>query len=154
MTRTTPRPPSPHAARGPSAALLVALLLLAGCAVARPEHRHLLTALDEYATPASSTARWLLVPVALPAGVGAYVIDSFVVNPVRAADDAWFDTVDLLWTSHEESTFRRILWVPFAVVLTPVVLVGDWVGRWMAPIPSRDAAERERAADAEREADA
>ena len=131
------RPPSDGVGILRVAPLALLVALTAGCAVDLREHRNVLNWLDGELTPASTTARVALVPVALPVGVAGYLVDSFLVNPVRVADDAWFDTVDLLWTSRGESTFRRMLLVPFAAIATPFVLVGDWLGRFLLPIPSR-----------------
>jgi hypothetical protein len=119
-------------------ALLLLALCLGGCAVAKRANRRTLNALDAHATPASEPARWLLAPVAFPAGVLAVVADAFVVHPATVFDDAWYDTVDLLWTSREESRFRRALFLPLAALATPFVYAGDWLGRAALAIPPRD----------------
>lgn len=127
--------------RSPAAALSALLLavLTSACAVAREEHRNVLEWLDDSAAPESVSGRALLAPVALPVSLLAYVGDSFLVNPVRFVDDAWYDTVEALWEPQaDETTFRRVLLVPLAAIGTPIVWVGDWLGRILLPIPGRD----------------
>lgn len=87
--------------------------------------------------PESTTTRGLLLPVAVPFGFVAGVVDTVAVNPVCAIDDAWLDTVDLLWRSRDESALRRTLFVPLAALVTPIVFGGDWLGRCVFPIPPR-----------------
>ncbi|MEZ6036605.1 MAG: hypothetical protein R3F29_03940 [Planctomycetota bacterium] len=112
------------------AALLCALPLLgAACAMANGDRRRVLNALDGNLTPSSATGRWLLSPVALPVGVVAGVADAVVVHPLSQIDDAWLDTIDLLWTSHGDTPLRRAVLIPVAAVATPLVFVGDWLGR-------------------------
>ena len=110
--------------------------MLAACTAVR-DHRHALDWLDATMTPASPTARGLLLPVAIPVGVGGLLTDILLVNPVLAIDDAWGDTADLLWKSQEESALRRVLFTPLAAVATPFVFAGDWLGRSLLPLPPR-----------------
>jgi hypothetical protein len=128
---------------------LVALVLApclactVACAIGERENRRVLNALDARAAPATDGGRWALAPLALPAGLLAGLADMLVVHPSTVFDDAWRDTVDLLWTSREESRFRRALFVPLAALATPFVYVGDWLGRAVLAIPPHDADEAE-----------
>ncbi|MCB9876948.1 MAG: hypothetical protein H6835_05015 [Planctomycetes bacterium] len=113
-----------------SAVMLCALPLLgAACAMANGDRRRVLNVLDHNLTPSSATGRWLLSPVALPVGIVAGVADAVVVHPVSQLDDAWLDTVDLLWVSHGDSPLRRAVLIPVAALATPLVFAGDWFGR-------------------------
>jgi hypothetical protein len=118
------------------AALLV--LALAGCAQVKEENRRTLNALDAAATPQSEAGRWALSPVALPVGIVALVTDMLVVHPACSLDDAWGDTVQLLWTPRDESRFRRAVLLPLVTLATPLVFAGDWVGRALLPLPPRE----------------
>lgn len=89
--------------RTASICLLVACCGLPGCTTMRDDSRRTLDALDRNLTPSSPVARGLLLPVAIPVGLGGLLCDTVVVNPVCALDDAWLDTTDLLWTSRDES---------------------------------------------------
>lgn len=116
---------------------LALALAVSACAVTDERNRTTLTLLDEHLAPTSTSGRVALFPVALPVGLVSYAVDSLI-HPFTVFDDAWGDTVDVLWTSRSESRFRRALMIPFAVLLTPVVFVGDWVGRSLFPIDPRE----------------
>ena len=119
-------------------AVLLAALLSTSCAFMVEDNRRTLNALDASATPATPAGRWALSPVALPVGLVAFVADVVVVHPASAIDDAWGDTLELLWTPRDESRFRRAVMLPLVTVATPLVFVGDWLGRAVFPIPPRD----------------
>jgi hypothetical protein len=110
-------------------AATAALLLGAGCAVGDEERRHTLNFLDAHAAPSSEAVRWALSPVALPVGLAAAVVDGVVLHPPTQFDDAWRDTVDMLWDVDYGSRFRTVLFTPFAAAATPPVYVADWVLR-------------------------
>jgi hypothetical protein len=131
--------------------LLVACGGLPGCTTMRDDSRRTLDALDRNLTPSSPVARGLLLPVAIPVGLGGLVCDTVVVNPVCALDDAWLDTTDLLWTSRDESMLRRTLFTPVAALATPVVFGLDWLWRCLVPLAPRRELD-ERAAPSERPA--
>lgn len=114
-----------------------ACVLAPACTIVRPDSRRTLDVLDHNLTPASSTARALLLPVAVPVGIGGILTDTLLVNPIHAIDDAWLDMVDVLWTSDDETPLRRALFVPLAALATPVVFAGDWLGRCVLPLPPR-----------------
>jgi hypothetical protein len=99
------------------------------------DNRRTLAWLDHELAPESTTAKVALAPVALPTGLCALALDAAVVHPICTADDAWLDTRDLLWTARDESALRRTLFVPLAVLATPLVFAGDWLGRWLFPLP-------------------
>ncbi|HEX5052232.1 MAG TPA: hypothetical protein VFZ65_10700 [Planctomycetota bacterium] len=111
--------------------------VLAGCTAVRDDGRRTLHWLDASLTPSSETARNLLLPVAVPVGFGGLLSDTLLVNPWCAIDDAWGDTCELLWTPHEESALRRVLFAPVAALATPFVFGGDWLGRCCLPLPPR-----------------
>lgn len=102
---------------------------LAGCAFLDEDNRRTLNYLDAHAAPESAAARWALSPVALPIALGAGALDAAVVHPATQLDDAWRDTVDLLWDYEQDSSFRAVLLTPLAVMATPPVFCGDWLLR-------------------------
>ena len=119
-------------------ALVALMLFLPGCAVINEENRRTLNAMDAAWTPESAGARWGLAPVALPAGLLGLAADAFVVHPACVLDDAWGDTVDWLWTPEpDESRFRRAVLTPLCALATPLVFVGDWLGRALFPMQPR-----------------
>jgi hypothetical protein len=111
--------------------------LLAACTCIRRDSRRTLDLLDHNLTPADATWRLVLLPVAIPVGFGGLLADSAIVNPIYALDDAWDDTSELLWTWRGESTLRRVLFTPLAVLGTPVVFGCDWLLRSCLPLPPR-----------------
>jgi hypothetical protein len=119
-------------------ALLLILLLCAGCAVFDRDNRRTLNAMDEHLAPESTAARWAVAPVGLPAGIVALVLDAVIVHPSTVFDDAWDDTVDLLWTPRDETRFRRAILLPLVTIATPFVYLGDWLGRACLAIPPRE----------------
>ena len=121
-----------------SAALLAAALPCGACTVFDSDQRRTLDWLDESLTPSSAAARGALLPVAVPVGLLGLGSDMLVVNPVLAVDDAWGDTVELLWTpTADETNLRRALVAPFAALATPLVFAGDWLGRCLFPFDPR-----------------
>ncbi len=108
-----------------------------GCAVFLPENRRTLNALDEHIAPTSTAGRWAAAPVTFPAGVVAFVLDVVVVHPATVIDDAWGDTVELLWEPRAETRFRRAVLLPLVTLATPLVFVGDFLGRAALAIPPR-----------------
>ena len=134
-------PVSVLAARGDelrrSALVALACVAFAGCAVFDEDNRRTLSLLDRTLTPQSATTRCVLAPVALPGALVAGAADIAIVHPAAVIDDAWGDTVDWLWTPRDESRFRRTLLFPLVTVATPLVFVGDWLGRAAFAIPPR-----------------
>lgn len=118
--------------------LLVACCGTSACTTWRDDSRRTLDLLDANLMPASPVARGLLLPIAIPVGLGGFVCDTVVVNPICAIDDAWLDTTDLLWTVNGESMLRRTLFTPFAALATPVVFGLDWLWRSLVPLAPRE----------------
>jgi len=126
-----------------SAVLTAGIASLAGCAIANPDNRLLLNAMDANLTPSSTAGKWALAPLALPAGLAAGVLDAAVVRPVTQLDDAWGDTVDVLWDIGDETTFRQAVLTPLAAIATPLVFAGSWVTRSIFDVGDREPAEDE-----------
>lgn len=121
----------------PRRLVLVLAAALAGCSMLDRDNRRTLNLLDEHLTPGSTGGRVALAPVAIPVGLVALATDAVVVHPVTAIDDAWGDTVDVLWTSRDESPLRRVVFTPLAALATPVVFACDWAWRCLWPIDPR-----------------
>ena len=119
-------------------ALLALLPSLAACAVFERDNRVVLNSLDEHVAPSSDVGRWLLAPVALPVGAAAVTVDAVVVRPVTQLDDAWGDTVELLWEPGDQTPFRRVIVAPVMAVATPFVFAADWLARALFMVPDRE----------------
>lgn len=119
--------------------LLVLALALAACAPIEREYRYTLDWLDRQAEPESTAGKLALAPLAVPVGLVAWVVDGVVIRFGLVGDDAWGDTVELLWElSDDTSDLFKASSLPLRAVLTPVVFVGDFVGRWLLPISDRE----------------
>jgi hypothetical protein len=112
-------------------------LLLASCSMLDRDNRRLVSALDESVTPSSEAARMALLPLAVPVGTAALALDAVVLHPAVVVPDAWGDTVEVLWTSDEESSLRKALFTPLAAAATPAVFAGAWLFRSTWPVRRR-----------------
>ncbi|MCA8974950.1 MAG: hypothetical protein KDC98_09520 [Planctomycetes bacterium] len=117
--------------------LLVGLLLSA-CSMFERDNRRTLNWLDAELAPESSGVRYALLPVSIPVGLVGLATDAVIVHPVFSIDDAWGDTVELLWSPRDESSLRQALFAPVAAIATPVVFATDWVWRSLWAIDPRD----------------
>ena len=77
-------------------------------------------------------------PVKAPAKSGRILVQESPDAPLGALADAMLAAEETTWSAEakniyraprEESPLRRALFLPFAVVATPVVFGGDWLGR-------------------------
>ena len=113
----------------PLALGMLAWVSLGSCAVFDEDNRYTLDALDAHLTPSSTAGRWATAPLAIPVGLAGATADVVIVHPARVIDDAWGDTVELLWTPGTESRFRRAVMLPLVTIATPFVFTGDWLWR-------------------------
>lgn len=111
------------------ALLMIAAILVGGCAISNPDNRRTMNKLDEWVQPESTTARVALAPVAIPVGTAAGVTDMLIVHPVCVIPDAADDVYELYWKPREMDAFRKTLLIPFCVILTPPTFVVDWLFR-------------------------
>tara|TARA_R110002073_G_C9128937_1_gene551386 strand:- start:113 stop:595 length:483 start_codon:yes stop_codon:yes gene_type:complete len=116
-------------ALNPFAWLLVVSACATSCALGNGDRRRALNYLDANWMPSTTTGRWLAAPVALPVGIVAGATDAIVLHPLSQIDDAWVDTVDVVWDFDDNTDFRTVLLVPLAAVATPVVFGVTWVFR-------------------------
>ena len=79
------------------AGALALLLGLTSCAFANPANRPVWNAFEDNLVPESDGAFWATLPLTVPVGVVAILVDTFIAHPLQVVDDAWDDTVSL-WT--------------------------------------------------------
>lgn len=113
------------------------LASLGACTMFEDDYRRTLNLLDDDFTPDSTAGKVALAPLALPVGVLAFVADAAIVHPITCIDDAWLDTVELLWDSEDETTLRWALMTPVSALATPLVFAGDLLVRWTLPLSQR-----------------
>jgi hypothetical protein len=109
--------------------LLVVCACFTSCALGNSERRRALNYLDANWAPSTATGRWLVAPVALPVGIVAGATDAIVLHPLSQIDDAWSDTVDVVWDFDDNTEFRTVLLVPLSAVATPIVFGVTWLFR-------------------------
>lgn len=113
----------------PFAWLVVVCACATSCALANGDRRRALNYLDANWAPSTTTGRWLAAPIALPIGIVAGATDAIVLHPLSQIDDAWLDTVDVVWDFDDSTEFRTVLLVPLSAVATPVVFGVTWLFR-------------------------
>ena len=120
--------------RRAGALLALALLLLpvTGCAWANRDNRPVWNAFEAHMVPEDDTAFYATLPLTVPGGLVAILLDTFVVHPAQVVDDAAGDAGDLwddLGPKFEQHYYTHMAALPFRVVGTPVVFVFSFLGR-------------------------
>jgi len=133
--------------RRPSLACAVALTLslltaLPGCAFQNPDNRRLWNAFEENLVPESDTAFYCALPLTIPGGLLAIVIDVVVVHPFSIVDDAWGEATEQ-W---DDLDWQGEYWYeagvsPLRGAWTVVHFVGGVIGRAIFDVPAFQKAE-------------
>jgi hypothetical protein len=128
---STGSPPRRGSRRCPLARLAaLALLLPAGCAWANRDNRPLWNAFETHAVPEEGTWFVAALPLTVPGGLVAIVLDTLVVHPAQVVDDAAGDAGDV-WNGIEwrERYYSELALLPLRAAATPLVFVGGFLGR-------------------------
>jgi hypothetical protein len=112
--------------------------MLGGCAWSNRDNRPVWNAFEEHLVPKNDVAFVATLPLTVPGGFGAILIDSFMVHPLQIVDDAAGDARDV-WKNMD---WRAEYYTELATILprtvgTPIVFVGSFLGRSMFDIDSR-----------------
>lgn len=121
------------------AALVAALALaLGGCAWSNRDNRPVWNAFEEHLVPENDAAFVATLPLTVPGGLGAILIDSFVVHPVQVVDDAAGDAIDV-WKNMEwqERYYTELATLLPRTAGTPIVFLGSFLGRSFFDIDPR-----------------
>jgi len=126
-------------------------VLLAGCAFTNRANRPVWNAFEAKLVPESDGAFYAALPLTIPAGLGAILIDTFVAHPIQVVDEAWSDTCNM-WTDleFEEHYYTESAWLPLRTVATPVVFAGSFLGRSIFDVPTPEDKKARRATAKER----
>jgi hypothetical protein len=136
-------------------ALLLLLCVLPACAWTRRENRPVWNVFEEHLVPEEQGWFIAALPLTVPAGLLAILTDTFVAHPLQVTGDAW-DDAGWLWRGgrpdFERRYYSEVAFVPVRAALTPVVLLGSFLGRSMFDIRDDESREKERieAASAQR----
>ncbi len=134
----------------------VALLAAAGCAWSNPANRPVWNAFEQNVVPDGDIAFYATLPLTVPAGLGAILVDTLVVHPVRVLDDAAGDAGEL-WDDldWQKQYYTELGFLPLRAAVTPLAFAGSWLGRICFDIPPRESRDpSKRAAAAQSAADA
>lgn len=115
------------------------LSTLTGCAWSNPANRPVWNSFEKHLVPEQDTAFYATLPLTVPAGLVAIVVDTVFVHPVQVTDDAAGDAVDL-WREldwHKEY-YTELGFLPLRALATPIVFVFSWLGRSCFDIDPRE----------------
>jgi hypothetical protein len=88
------------------------------------------------------------LPLTVPGGLLAILADTFVAHPIQVADDAW-DDASWLWREgrpdFEHRYYSETAFLPVRAAITPVVLLGSFLGRSMFDVSDEEAGAVDRA---------
>lgn len=116
-------------------------LLSSGCAWSNPDNRPVWNAFEANVVPSDDTAFYATLPLTVPVGLGAILLDTLVVHPVRVLDDAVGDAADewkdLDW---QQQYYSELGLLPLRVAGTPLVFLGSFVGRCLFDVPPHGSA--------------
>ena len=138
----TARANSPNVLQRLALIALSVALLLPGCAWQNPDNRRLWNAFEKHWVPEDDTSFYLALPLTVPAGVVAILLDVVIVHPASIVGDAWQSATvqwdDIDW--QDEYWFQTGV-APFRGVITVLHFVGELVGRSFFDIPAFEPAD-------------
>lgn len=142
------RPRTQSPSRLPAPALILAMVTallgaLPGCAWQNAENRLLWNAFEAHWVPEDEPAFSCALPLTIPGGLLAILIDVAVVHPISVVDDAF----DASLTSWEDLDWQGEYWyeagvAPIRGLATGIEFVFQLVGRAVFDVPAFDETER------------
>ncbi|MHC4845156.1 MAG: hypothetical protein ACYTCU_03240 [Planctomycetota bacterium] len=129
--------------------LLALALVLGGCAWSNRDNRPVWNAFEEHLVPEGDAAFYGTLPLTVPGGIVAILVDTFIAHPIQVADDAWDDAGDV-WDDMDwrEEYYTEMVRLPLRGIFTPIAFVGSFLGRSLFDIePHRSEGEIAKIAD-------
>jgi hypothetical protein len=125
--------------------LVVSLVLLSSCAWSRRDNRPVWNAFEGNLVPESQGAFLATLPLTVPLGLGAILVDTFVAHPLQVVDDAADDAVDL-WhdLDWQGEYYTQAGFAPLRAVATPCWFLLSFAGRSMFDLASTEQREQDR----------
>jgi len=125
-------------------------MALPGCAFQNPDNRKLWNAFEANLVPEEDTPFYCALPLTIPGGVLAIVIDVVVVHPFSIIDDAWGTSTQ----SWDDLDWQADYWfeagvAPIRGAFTAVRFVTGLVNRALFDVPAFQASARSQETDAE-----
>jgi hypothetical protein len=130
------------------------LLAAAGCAWANRDNRPLWNAFEAHLVPEDDTWFAASLPLTVPGGLLAILVDTFLVHPAQVVDDALGDAGDV-WNDVQwkERYYTELAFLPVRAVATPVVFVATFLGRSCFDVPPHESRTPEELRRLEQERD-
>ena len=136
--------------------LLLVACLLPSCAWSNPNSRPVWNAFENSVVPDDDAWFYATLPVTVPLGVGAVVVDALVAHPIQVFDDALGDA-GLLWGENgpkfASAYYTEMAYLPLRSVFTPIAFAGSWLGRSLFDIDPRMSEEQRQAIEQQRQAE-
>ncbi|EOQ89285.1 hypothetical protein LEP1GSC202_1251 [Leptospira yanagawae serovar Saopaulo str. Sao Paulo = ATCC 700523] len=100
------------------------------CALFQKRNLKLTNAVEENLIPKDGNLRIIAAPIYLPLGVGAGILDVFIIHPIAVIPDAAEDTIGVLWTSQNSGYYTKLGAIPFSALATPPFFIMAWSYHW------------------------
>ncbi|MHC5210892.1 MAG: hypothetical protein ACYTG2_09265 [Planctomycetota bacterium] len=136
--------------------VLVPALTAGGCAWANRDNRPVWNAFEQHLVSEDDTLFYVSLPLTVPGGFIAILLDTFLVHPAQVVDDSLGDAGDL-WEemAWERRYYTEMVKLPLRTVGTPLVFVLSFLGRSAFDIPPYESKspedKRRRAEERDRE---
>ncbi|EQA36386.1 hypothetical protein LEP1GSC047_3254 [Leptospira inadai serovar Lyme str. 10] len=96
------------------------------CAIFNRNNTPLIVQVEKHLVPEEPVPKIIAAPLYIPIGLLAGLLDLFLVHPIMRIPNAYQDTISILWTPRPENRYvTRMAFLPFSVLLTPVIFFGD-----------------------------
>lgn len=101
------------------------------CALFQRKNLRLTTAVEENLVPEESPWKLIAAPLYIPIGIGAGLLDVFLVHPIAVIPDAGNDTLNVLWTPKGLGYYTQMGAIPFSLLATPPFFALAWSYHWL-----------------------
>jgi hypothetical protein len=96
--------------------------LLTNCAIFQKKNLLLVNAVEENLIPEDKNKKILALPLIVPVGMIAGLLDVFIVHPISVLPRVGRETISSLWTSREKLGYvTRMGTIPFSTIASPPV---------------------------------
>ncbi len=102
------------------------------CAIFQKKNLLLVNAVEENLIPEDKNKKILALPLIVPVGMMAGLLDVFIVHPISVLPRVGRDTISSLWTPKEKLGYvTRMGTIPFSTIATPPVFSFFWLHYWL-----------------------
>lgn len=102
------------------------------CAIFQKKNLLLVNAVEENLIPEDKNKKILTLPLIVPVGMIAGLLDVFIVHPISVLPRVSRETISSLWTSREKLGYvTRMGTIPFSTIASPPVFSFFWLHYWL-----------------------